>query len=86
MSVDIDWVMALIKTPIIRYLSKYESLALSLVNKCVRIKLYPTLFNELTINSKVLFSRSNYFEHEKFFKFNNLTYIEKLQVIKKIRN
>ncbi|KXN65522.1 hypothetical protein CONCODRAFT_80749 [Conidiobolus coronatus NRRL 28638] len=80
-SADIDWVMVLIKSSLTNYLDKYEALALSLTNKRIRAKLYPIIFSDLTINSNVLLSHFNYFEQEKYYRFDNLTYLEKFLLI-----
>jgi hypothetical protein len=83
MSIDIDWTIVLVKTPIARYLSKYDGINLSLTNKRIRIKLNPIIFNDIIIDSEVLSSHSNYFDQNKYYKFNNLTYMERLKLVKK---
>jgi hypothetical protein len=80
MSTDIDWVMVIFNSPITDYLDKYRVLGLSLTNKRIRAKLYPKLFNYMIINETVLSSFSSYFDQWEYFKFDNLAYMEKLQL------
>jgi hypothetical protein len=80
MSTGIDWAMVIFNSPITDYLDKYRVLDLSLTNKRIRAKLHPKLFNDLTISSRVLLSHHNYFDQWKYLRFDNLTYMEKLQL------
>jgi hypothetical protein len=83
MGTDVDWILVFINSPIIRHLSKYETLVLSSTNKLIRIKLYSIIFNDLNINYKLLKHHSNYFEREKYYQFDNLSYIKKLRIFGK---
>jgi hypothetical protein len=83
MSSNIDWVMVIVNCPIDNYLDKNKALPLSLTNKRIRVKLYPILFKELTINSDALLSYPNYFKQKKYYRFDNLSYIEKIKKLKK---
>jgi hypothetical protein len=83
MSVDIDWTIVLVETPIARYLSKYDGIGLSLTNKRIRAKLYPKIFNDIFINLKILRAHSNYYNQKKYHQFDNLTYMEKIKLVKK---
>ncbi|KXN65523.1 hypothetical protein CONCODRAFT_12868 [Conidiobolus coronatus NRRL 28638] len=83
MSSDIDWTMVLIKTPITRYLGKFDALDLSLTNKRIRLKLYSKIFDDLIIDSKVLNSHSNYFDLKRCYQFRNLTWIKRFKLARK---
>jgi hypothetical protein len=83
MNADIDWAWVLINLPIFRYFDRYEALDLSLSNKNIREKLYPLIFKQMEINSRVLERYPNYFNQTKYFQFDNLSYMEKINKFKK---
>jgi hypothetical protein len=71
MTANIDLIWILINSPIIGYFSKNEIIELSLINKNIRNKLLPTIFNQLEIDKNVIKRHSEYFNQwafQKFFK------------------
>jgi hypothetical protein len=83
MSSEIDWSWMLAKFSIAIYLDKYDTLDLSLVNKKIRDKLYPVIFNQMEINYRVLLQHSNFFDQKRYRRFGNLSYMEKIKKFKK---
>ncbi|KXN65521.1 hypothetical protein CONCODRAFT_12866 [Conidiobolus coronatus NRRL 28638] len=83
MSVGTEFIIVIVKAPLTRYLSKLDILHLSLTNKGIRIKLYPLIFNDLIIEIRALRKHPSYFNQKKYHQFNNLTYIEKLRLVRK---
>ncbi|KXN65525.1 hypothetical protein CONCODRAFT_12870 [Conidiobolus coronatus NRRL 28638] len=83
MNTDIDWALVFINYPIIRHLNKCEVLAISLTNKQIRAKLNSVIFNDLKINDGLLDRHSNYFDTKRYFKFGNLSFIEKFKLFRK---
>jgi hypothetical protein len=83
MSDDIDWAKVLIYTPIIKYSSKTETIELSLANRSIRVKLLSVIFKQLEVTEDVLDSHSDYFNRNKYYKFDNFNCREKFKLARK---
>jgi hypothetical protein len=82
----IDWELALINSPIPEYLNKYDLLSLSATSKRARYEVYPYLFHKMRIISKMLYSKSNFFQNKNSFDFDSFSNSEKEELLIKYNN